>query len=351
MYSEIQLDLSHDAISYLPEKAVRLRKRKSERFFFGGRNSCVFRRSPAVVVRTMSQRTLIEDTEYTDGKICLVTGATSGIGAAVALQIACLGATVIIVGRNAAKCLSLIRRIKRVTPTANVDFLVGDLSSQSQIRQLAADFAKRYSRLDILINDASAIFRKREISVDGLEMTFALNHLGYFLLTNLLLNRLRASKAGRIVVVSSAAHQQGRIHFEDLQSEHNYERLSAYSQSKLANLLFAYALARRLEGTSVSVNALHPGLVATAFGSNGSWLRMKLRNVVGRGMLSPADGARTVVYLATSPDVEGISGKYFYECHSIQSSPESSNIENGERLWQLSESLSGLFVNTICRQT
>jgi NAD(P)-dependent dehydrogenase (short-subunit alcohol dehydrogenase family) len=278
----------------------------------------------------------------TTDKICMVTGATSGIGAAAARQLAHLGFAVIIVGRNTKKCLRQIKRIRYSDPDARVDFLQADLSSQRQVRQLAGEFMNRYSHLDILINNAGAIFTKRTISVEGLEMTFALNHMGYFLLTNLLLDHLKASISARIVMVSSNAHEQGSINFEDLQSEHNYNRIQAYAQSKLANLLFTYALARRLEGTCVTANALHPGIVATNYGSNNSWLRTKLRNLLKPRMISPKEGAKTIVYLATSTDVEGITGKYFYDCRAIRSSSDSYDVASAEKLWLLSEMLAGL---------
>jgi NAD(P)-dependent dehydrogenase (short-subunit alcohol dehydrogenase family) len=278
-------------------------------------------------------------------KICLVTGGTSGIGAAAALQLARLGSTVIITGRNAGKCAHQVEKIKHSVPGARIDFLQADLSSLMQVRQLTKDFAERYSRLDVLINNAGAIFANRMVSVDGLEMTFALNYMSCFLLTNLLLDRLKASRSARIMMVSSAAHKYGKINFEDLQSEHDYNRMQAYAQSKLANIYFTYALARRLEGTSLTANALHPGSVATNLGSNNSWLKTKLRNLLKPGMMSPEEGAKTIVYLAASPDVEGITGQYFYDCRAIRSSEESYNKETAEKLWMLSEKLAGFVEN------
>ena len=274
-------------------------------------------------------------------KVCLITGGTSGIGAAAALEIARTGAAVVIVGRKVRKCIQQVNKIKREVPAAHVDYLTADLSSQQQVRRLASEFAVRYSRLDILINNAGAYFGKREVSVDKLEKNFALNHMAYFLLTTLLLDRIKKSNSGRIVVVSSGAHVNGTIHFNDLQMGKNYTLESAYARSKFANVLFMYALARRLEGTRVTVNALHPGIVATNLGSNNSWLRTKMRNLLKREMLSPQEGAKTVVFLAVSPEAEGVSGKYFYECKAIPSSKESYIEVNQERLWQVSEKLTG----------
>jgi NAD(P)-dependent dehydrogenase (short-subunit alcohol dehydrogenase family) len=278
-------------------------------------------------------------------KICMVTGGTSGIGAAAAQQLARLGTTVIITGRNTSKCASQFEKFKQSVPGARVDFLQADLSSQVQVRQLAKDFKEHYSHLDVLINNAGAIFANRLVSVDGLEMTFALNHMGCFLLTNLLLDSLKAGKSARIVMVSSAAHTHGRINFEDLQFEHHSDRMQAYAQSKLANIYFTYALVRRLEGTSISANVLNPGSVATNLGSNNSWLKTKLRNLLKPGMVSPDEGAKTIIYLAASPDVEGVTGQYFYDCKAVRSSADSYHKETAEKLWVLSEQLAGIQEN------
>jgi NAD(P)-dependent dehydrogenase (short-subunit alcohol dehydrogenase family) len=275
-------------------------------------------------------------------KIFMVTGSTSGIGAIAARELARLGATVIIVGRDVVKCVSQVERIRRSVPDARLDFLRADLSSQLEVRQLAEEFSRRYSHLDVLVNNAGAYFAKRQVSPDGLEMTFALNHMGYFLVTCLLLDRLKASTSARIVIVSSEAHKQGMIDFQDLQSEHNYNRNEAYARSKLANLLFTYALARRLEGTRVTVNALHPGSVATNLGGNDNWLKTRLRNLIKPGMIRPEEGAKTILYLATSPEVEAVTGQYFYDCRPIRSSDDSYDVADAERLWRLSESLAGL---------
>jgi NAD(P)-dependent dehydrogenase (short-subunit alcohol dehydrogenase family) len=275
-------------------------------------------------------------------KIFMVTGSTSGIGAIAARELARLGATVIIVGRDVVKCVSQVERIRRSVPDARLDFLRADLSSQLEVRQLAEEFSRRYSHLDVLVNNAGAYFAKRQVSPDGLEMTFALNHMGYFLVTCLLLDRLKASTSARIVIVSSEAHKQGMIDFQDLQSEHNYNRNEAYARSKLANLLFTYALARRLEGTRVTVNALHPGSVATNLGGNDNWLKTRLRNLIKPGMIRPEEGAKTILYLATSPEVGAVTGQYFYDCRPIRSSDGSYDVADAVRLWRLSESLAGL---------
>jgi NAD(P)-dependent dehydrogenase (short-subunit alcohol dehydrogenase family) len=213
---------------------------------------------------------------------------------------------------------------------------------QAEVRKLADAFRERYQRLDVLVNNAGAIFMSRQVSRDGLEMTFALNHLGYFLLTNLLLDLLIASAPARVVNVSSGAHLGGKINFADLQLERSYTGFGAYSQSKLANVLFTYELARRLQGTGVTVNALHPGFVATNFGrSNGGLFDPLFRLIQRFGALTPEKGAETTVYLAVSPEVEGVTGKYFANCKPAASSALSNDETTARRLWEVSEQLTG----------
>jgi NAD(P)-dependent dehydrogenase (short-subunit alcohol dehydrogenase family) len=276
------------------------------------------------------------------GKTCLVTGATSGIGKAAARELARQGAAVVVSGRNPEKCTATVQDIQRETGNPSVDFLLADLSSQREVRQLAEDFKSRYQRLDVLVNNAGAIVLSRRQSVDGIEMTFALNHLSYFLLTNLLMDSLRSSNPSRVVNVSSSAHQQARIDFEDLQGAHRYRGWSAYGRSKLANLLFTFELARRLEGTGVTANAVHPGLVATGLLTNnglaGRLMNLGLR-VAGRGV---AAGAETIVYLASSPEAAGVTGEYFVEKKAVPSSQAARDAAAAGRLWQISAELTGL---------
>ena len=202
------------------------------------------------------------------GKICLVTGATNGIGMATAQALAHMGATVVIVGRDAQKAARVTEEIRAASGNQNVDWLLADLSSQQDIRRLATEFKSKYSHLHVLLNNAGATFTTRQLSVDGIEMTFALNHLAYFLLTNLLLDTIKASSPARIINVSSDAHSGGKIDFDNLQGERSYSSFGPYGNSKLANILFTTELARRLEGTGVTVNALHPGFTSTGFGKN-----------------------------------------------------------------------------------
>ena len=285
---------------------------------------------------------MVAPTPQMPDKICLVTGATSGIGLVTAQALAQQGATVIVVGRHPERGAATVRRIVQATGNPHVELLLADLSVQAQVRQLAAEFQRRFARLDVLVNNAGALFIKRQLSADGLEMTFALNHLGYFLLTHLLLGTLTASAPARIVNVSSNAHQGAQMHFADLQGQRRYSGWRAYCQSKLANLLFTYELARRLDGSGVTANAVHPGFVATGFGRNNRGLFGLCMRVAQLTALSPEQGAETLIYLATSPEVEGMSGKYFVKQRPVESSRASYDQEAAQRLWQLSAELTGL---------
>lgn len=277
-----------------------------------------------------------------NGKTCLITGATAGIGKAAAMQVAQLGATVVLVARNPQRATRTIKQIRQQTGNHKVDFLLADLSSQQQVRQLAEDFKAGYQRLDVLVNNAGAVMTSRQHSVDGIEMTFALNHLSYFLLTNLLLDILKSSSPSRIVNVSSDSHQGSVLDFQDLQYQGRYRGFQAYGRSKLANLFFTYELARRLEGTGVTANSLHPGFVATNLLSNNG-LPGRLMNVLFRVAGRSSDkGARTVSYLASSPRVEGVSGRYFVDEEAVPSSQPSYDEEAARLLWQVSEELTGL---------
>ncbi len=270
-----------------------------------------------------------------NGKVCIVTGATSGIGAETAKQLAQRGATVIVVGRNAEKSAGAVAWIKQQSDNAAVDYLLADLSSQQDIRALAQRFKDKYARLDVLVNNAGGLWRSRQESVDGIEMTFAVNHLSYFLFTNLLLDTLIASAPARIVNVASNLHQQAALDFDDLQSTRHYSGWAAYNNSKLINVLFTYELARRLSGVRVTANALHPGVIST---------NLMTANDSSRARFDPAStggehGARTSVYLASSPEVEGVTGKYFVASKAVASSPASYDEAAARRLWQVSAAM------------
>jgi retinol dehydrogenase-12 len=278
------------------------------------------------------------------GKICLVTGATSGLGKATARALADEGATLIVVGRHPEKGAATVQQIKQQTGNPEIEFVCADLSSQRAIRQLAQQFQAHHPRLDVLVNNAGAWFTKRQESVDGIEMTFALNHLGYFLLTNLLLDTLMASAPARVINVASYGHKRGRLNFDDLQGKARYRGMRAYRQSKLANVMFTYELARRLAGTGVTANAINPGLVATHFGFNN--LRMLPDGLAGRLLrlyrsvgTSAEQGAQTIICLATSPKVEGITGRYFEKEQAVPSSAASYDVVAANRLWQVSEAM------------
>ncbi|MFO0891882.1 MAG: SDR family oxidoreductase [Isosphaeraceae bacterium] len=282
-----------------------------------------------------------------DSKVMMVTGATSGIGEAAAESLARLGASVVLVGRDRERTKSVADRIRQDTGNRSVGYLTADLSSQRSVRELARGFASRYPRLDVLINNAGGIFMRRRLSEDGIEMTFALNHLGYFLLTNLLLDMLISSAPARVVNVSSCGHElAGGLDLSDLQRERGYRGFPAYHQSKLANLLFTYELARRLSGTGVTVNALHPGLVATRIGLNNGlgWRLIKplISWAYGIRYVSPEVGAQTLTYLATSLEVEGQSGGYYVSNKAAASSPASRDGAAALSLWELSERMTEL---------
>ena len=273
------------------------------------------------------------------GKTILVTGATNGVGLVTARELARMGAQVTIVSRNVEKCAAVAEVLK--TETCNpVEFIGADLSTLAGIMQAAAGFKQRHKQLHVLVNNAGGYFNKRLITPDDFEMTFALNHLNYFLLTDLLLDLLKASAPARVVNVASGIHMAAKLDFDNLQGERHFAGYRAYAQSKLANVLFTYELARRLEGSGITVNALHPGYVDSGFAlNNGFFFRVFAKlsaRLFGR---SPEVGAQTSIYLASSPDVEGVTGKYFADCQPVKSSPLSYDEQLAKRLWQVSQEL------------
>lgn len=275
-------------------------------------------------------------------KICMVTGATSGIGLATAEELATQGATVVITARNAEKGESTAALIKQETGNDSVEYLQADLSLQTQIRDLAKEFQNRYSRLDVLVNNAGAIFLKRQLSGEGIELTFATNYISYFLLTNLLLDTLKASAPSRIVNVSSDMQKNAKINFDDLQAEHKYSSFGAYGQSKLAIIMFTYELARRLEGTQITSNAVHPGFAASNIGKNNGWLGKIVVPMLRPFAISSAKAAETSVYLASSLEVEGTTGKYFIRKKAALSSPITYDKSAAQHLWEISTQITGM---------
>jgi NAD(P)-dependent dehydrogenase (short-subunit alcohol dehydrogenase family) len=276
------------------------------------------------------------------GRTVLVTGATSGIGRATARGLATMGAHLAITGRDRERTESAAREI-RAAAAGRVDVFVADLSAQAEVRRLAEEVLQRLSRIDVLVNNVGGYWNTRHVTADGLERTFALNHLAPFLLTNLLLDRLKRSAPARVVTVSSHAQAQGRIDFDDLQGERSYSGARAYNQSKLANVLFTYELARRLPATSVTANALHPGVVSTSFGAEDpAGVQRLLVPLMRPFMKAPDQGAATSIHLASAPDLDKVTGSYFANNKPKKSSERSYDHATAARLWQVSADLVGL---------
>lgn len=276
-----------------------------------------------------------------DGKTVLVTGASSGIGMATAGKLAGLGARVVMVSRTQPRGAKARDELLRATPGASIDLLVADLATTTAIRKLADAFQKKYSRLDVLVNNAALLTAQRKLTSEGFEMQFFVNHLAYFLLTGLLLDVLRASTPARVVNVSSAAHSRGVIDFDDLQLSEAYRGWQAYANTKLMNIIFTYELARRLESSRVTANCLHPGVIHTNLMRNFSSVVQLAWNATGRFFKKPDDGAETPVYLASSPEVETVTGQYFRYCKPLGTSQVSYDKDVQSRLWRESERLSG----------
>lgn len=276
------------------------------------------------------------------GKVVIVTGANAGIGKVAASALAKQGAKVVMVCRDKARGEEALRDV-RAESGGDVELLLCDFSSQQSIRAFVAGFKAKYDRLDVLLNNAGAIIGERKLTVDGIETTFAVNHLGYFLLTNLLLDLLKKSAPARIVNVSSEAHRQGKLDWNDLQNERgSYSQFKAYGDSKLCNILFTLELSRRLEGTRVTANSLHPGVVGTNFGTTGSSFIRFLMKLGKPLLMSPEKGAATSVYLASSPEVEGVSGKYFKKSREATPRRDAVDPAAARRLWDVSAELTHL---------
>ncbi|MGB7290269.1 MAG: SDR family oxidoreductase [Candidatus Macondimonas sp.] len=271
--------------------------------------------------------------EQMTGKLCLVTGANSGIGLATATKLARMGAHVVMVCRDAARGEAARDQIRRLTGNQQVDLLQADLADLSQVRGVAEDYQARYPRLDVLIHNAGLMKKRREVSADGHELQLAVHFLAPFLLTHALRDALEAASAARVVSVASMLHRFGKLDFDDLHAARRYSMWRQYGASKLATIVFTYELARRLENTNITANCLHPGVIGSNIESNPRWLRPFLA--------SPETGARTPVYLASSPEMEGVTGRYFIACSPRDSSPASRNPAVARQLWQVGEELTG----------
>jgi NAD(P)-dependent dehydrogenase (short-subunit alcohol dehydrogenase family) len=275
-------------------------------------------------------------------KIALITGASNGIGLITAIEVAKAGFKTVIAGRNKKKTIESVEIIKNKSGNNDIDYLIADLSIIAESKKLAEDFKNKYDRLDLLVNNAGAVIPELRITKDGLENTFALNHFSYFIITGLLLDLLKKAEKSRIVNVSSGAHQASVFKFENIKGEIEYKSFPVYCQSKLANVLFTYELARKLKGSSVTVNCLHPGVVKTGFGTDYKGFIGLLMKIYSPFLLTPEKGSQTSVYLSLDKEVEGVSGKYFYKKKSIKSSPASYDEILAKKLWEISQEITGI---------
>src|SRR2546422_3699770 len=282
----------------------------------------------------------VSETNLMVGKIVLITGGTGGIGKAAAIGLARLGARIGITGRDVARTGQVAADVRAASGNPAVDAFAADMSSQAEVRRLAVAVLNKYPRLDVLINNVGGFWAHRHPTADGLERTFALNHLAPFLLTNLLLARLKASAPARVVTVSSGAQSMGRIAFDDLQGARNYSGQRAYNQSKLANVMFTNELARRLEGTGVTATSVHPGVVRTNFGAEDqAWFFTVISRVVRPLLKTPAQGAQTPIYLASSPDMDGMTGQLFVNRKPKAANKVAYDTDMTARLWRVSADL------------
>jgi NAD(P)-dependent dehydrogenase (short-subunit alcohol dehydrogenase family) len=277
-----------------------------------------------------------------ESKVVLITGGTSGIGRATATALAAMGAEVVVIGRSRERGESAVEEIRDTSGTGRVSLMLADLAVQAEVRGLAEEFRERYDRLDVLVNNAGIIQSKRTETPDGIELTLAVNHLAPFLLTNLLLDLLKKSAPSRIITVSSEARRRAKIDFEDLQSERRYRPFKVYGMTKLANILFTYELAERLEGTGVVANSLHPGGVNTNFGNNNRSFGTLIFRAFKPFMRTPEQGADTVVYLAVSPEAGKMTGRYLTDRKVVFSFEDPHDEVVQKRLWEVSEELTNL---------
>ncbi|MFH0866367.1 MAG: SDR family oxidoreductase [Bacteroidota bacterium] len=275
-------------------------------------------------------------------KICIITGASSGMGFVTAVALAGMGATLGLVCRNKERGDKAVQLISDKSKNKNITLFVADLSSVAEVKKVGEEIKRKYSRIDVLVNNAGAINQKRILTIDGYELTFAVNHLAYFLLTHILLDKLKAVPKARIVNVASGASRVGKINFDDLQLEKKYGSIKSYGQSKLANIMFTYELARKLEGTNVTANCLHPGGVRTRFAGDMKGFAGAMWKLFTPFLRTAEKGAETIIWLALLPETKGISGKYFKDKKEIRSIKPSYDTDAQKKLWEVSEKLSGI---------
>jgi NAD(P)-dependent dehydrogenase (short-subunit alcohol dehydrogenase family) len=277
-----------------------------------------------------------------EGKTVVITGATSGIGEVAASQLAQQGARIILIARDRGRGEQTLQRLEAVAPGRNHLAHYANLSRLAEMKRVAETIAAGEPRIDVLINNAGAVFTRRQVTGEALEMTFATNHIAYFVVTSLLLQRLKATPGARIICTASDAHRRAKLNFSDLQSEKDYSGFGMYGRSKLMNILFTRELARRLAGTGVTANCLHPGFVATRFGDQSGGMSSFMIKAAKKFALTPEEGAETIIYLASSAEVAGATGKYFYKCKEAVPTAEARNDADARRLWDLSAQLSGI---------
>ena len=276
------------------------------------------------------------------GKTVVITGATSGIGEVAACELAQRGARLVMIARDHSRGERVLERLEAVAPGRNHVVHYANLSRLAEMKRVAEAIAESEKRIDVLINNAGAIFATRQVTGDALEMTFATNHIAYFVVTNLLMGRLKATPGARIVSTASDAHERAKLDFDDLQLEKGYSGLRMYGRSKLMNILFTRELSNRLAGSGVTANCLHPGFVATRFADTGGGLMSWIVRGAKKFALTPQEGAKTLIYLAASPAVEHVTGKYFHECKEVLPAARAQNDADAHRLWEISLQLSGL---------
>jgi NAD(P)-dependent dehydrogenase (short-subunit alcohol dehydrogenase family) len=275
------------------------------------------------------------------GKTVVITGATSGIGEVAACQLAAAGARVVLIARDRARGAQTLQRLESIAPGRNHAAHYANLSRLAEVKRVAENIAATEPQIDVLMNNAGAIFATRQVTGDAVELTFATNHIAYFVLTNLLLERVKATAGARVVCTASDAHKRAKLDFDDLTFAQGYSGFAMYGRSKLMNILFTRELARRLQGTGVTANCLHPGFVNTRFGEAGGGLMSLALRGAKKFALTPEEGAKTLVYLASAPEVAGVSGQYFQDCKQVSPSEEAQNDADARRLWEVSAQLAG----------